>query len=141
MPCCLSLLLLGVRRTAPAQRLPLPVPGLYACCCLMLTATYAPPPLLPQHCLQEVAWLEPGKEPGYLLAAPTLTAAQWAVEQVRPAAGPAAFRRLHSRWPPSCLHHLLELGCLCRAGLPLPCCHAVATLLPFLCPRPPGALG
>ncbi|KAL4448446.1 hypothetical protein ABPG75_005665 [Micractinium tetrahymenae] len=31
---------------------------------------------------EEVAWLEPGKEPGYLLAAPTLTAAVWAVEQV-----------------------------------------------------------
>ncbi|PSC70372.1 WD40 YVTN repeat-like-containing domain,Bromodomain isoform [Micractinium conductrix] len=31
---------------------------------------------------QEAAWLEAGKEPGYLLAAPTLTAASWAVEQV-----------------------------------------------------------
>lgn len=32
--------------------------------------------------VQEVAWLEPGKEPSFLLAAPTLTAAAWEVEQV-----------------------------------------------------------
>ncbi len=42
-------------------------------------------PLLPAlRPLQEVAWQEPGKEPGYLLAAPILTAAAWAVEQVGP---------------------------------------------------------
>lgn len=42
------------------------------------------PFLLALRPLQEVAWQEPGKEPGYLLAAPILTAAAWAVEQVGP---------------------------------------------------------
>ena len=32
---------------------------------------------------RDAAWREAGKEPGYLLAGPTLTAAAWAVEQVR----------------------------------------------------------
>ena len=31
---------------------------------------------------RDATWREAGKEPGYLLAGPTLTAAAWAVEQV-----------------------------------------------------------